>query len=455
MSTTEKDRIDNPDTIDQLAILFDFLRTLPKIWVWLLILVLAGGAISYVRASLSYVPVYTSSATFTINIKKEQSMYGSSTYYDNAAAEQLAQTFPYILTSNLLQRTVAEDMGRPVGGSINAYVTTDTNLLTLSVTGTNPQLTYDTLNSVIKNYPVISEPIVGKVTMNILDETGVPTEPNNPKIFINETLIGAGIGLLVGLAWAVLVFITNRAIQSESDIKKKLGINNLGSVPRISRKERSRAASQYYLITDPKVKDLLAEPFRMIKNKVEFHAHKHNHKTILITSATASEGKSLFAANLVLSLVTSGKNVTFIDCDLRHPTTRLIFGTEQNIGLGEYLKGEIELPDLLAHIKSENIHSYPNFLFIPGGAAISDGSTLLSSSRMQDLISCVEATSDYVILDSAPAGLLTDSVVLAKYADAAIIVIRKDVARIDIINDALGHLAESDIQVIGGVLNDV
>ena len=71
------------------------------------------------------------------------------------------------------------------------------------------------------------------------------------------------------------------------------------------------------------------------------------------------------------------------------------------------------------------------------------------------MIELVKARCDYVLLDSAPAGLLTDSVVLAKFADAAIIVVRKDVARIDVINDALGHLSESDISIVGGVLNDV
>ena len=74
---------------------------------------------------------------------------------------------------------------------------------------------------------------------------------------------------------------------------------------------------------------------------------------------------------------------------------------------------------------------------------------------MQDLISCVKSKADYVILDCAPAGLLTDPAVLAKYADAALLVIRKDFARIDFVSDALGHLSESNIQIIGGVLNDV
>ncbi len=451
----DKERPESVDTLDQLVVLVDFLKILPRLWVWFLILVILGGSISYYKASSEYSPVYKASSTFTITIKREQSIMGSVAFYDNAAAAQMAKTFPYILTSSLLHRKVAAHMESPVTSNISVQVTPNTNLLTLTVTDKDPQKAYDTLNAVILNYPDVSEPIVGKVTMKVLDETGLPTAPANPKVFIKDTLIGVGIGFLLGLVWAVLVFLTNRTIQKESDIKKKLGIKSLGTIPRITKKKRSKNISRYFVLTDPKAKDLLQESFRMIRNKVEYHSHKYNHKTMLVTSAAAGEGKSFFASNLALSLVTAGKKVVLIDCDLRHPTGRLIFRMEQSTGLGEYLKGETELQEYLENSKNQNTHQFSNFLFLPGGAPLADGSHLLSNKRMQELINCVKAKADYVILDCAPAGLLTDPAVLAKYAESALLVIRKDFARIDFISDALAHLSESNIQIIGGVLNDV
>lgn len=455
MSTKEKDRAENFDTLDQLAVIVDFLRILPRMWVWILILVVACGGLFYAKAYMDYVPVYTAEATFTINIRREQSISGSNAYYDNAAAERLALTFPRILTGDLLLRMVAEDLGEPVTGSIRATQTPDTNLLTLSVTDRDPQKAYDTLESVIENYPTVSERIVGKVNMNILDESGVPRKPDNKKVFTNDALKGAGVGLFIGLIWSLLVFIINRTVQCEADIKKKLSINSLGVIPKLNNKKRSKEVAQYFLLTDPKAKEILQEPLRMIKNKVEYQAQKLGLKTFLITSATAGEGKSLFAANLSLSLVASGKRVVLIDCDLRHPTGRVVFNMTENVGLGEYLKEELSLLDYLAVSKEDNNHGFPNFLFLPGGAPVADGSNFLESNRMKELIMCMEAKADYVILDSAPTGLLTDSAVLAKHADGAIMVIRKEVARVDFIMDALGHLAESDIQIVGGVLNDV
>ena len=219
----DKERPESSDTLDQLAILIDFLKILPRLWVWFLILVIVGGSISYYKASSDYYPVYKASSTFTITIKREQSITGSVAFYDNAAAEQMAKTFPYILTSSLLHRKVAAHMGSSVTGSIHVDVTPNTNLLTLSVTDRDPQKAFDTLAAVIKTYPEVSEPIVGKVSMNILDESGLPQSPSNPKTFVKDTLMGAGIGFAIGLVWSFLVFLTNRTIQKDSDIKKVLG----------------------------------------------------------------------------------------------------------------------------------------------------------------------------------------------------------------------------------------
>lgn len=208
------------------------------------------------------------------------------------------------------------------------------------------------------------------------------------------------------------------------------------------------------MLSDPQIGELLHEPFRNIKNKLEYKSYKHNQKTILITSTVSGEGKSFFSVNLALSLAASGRKVVLIDCDLRNPTGRLVFNMPKGVGLCEYLIEENSLVEYLMSAKKENNHSYPNLFFLPGGTPVDDGSHLLSSHRMQELIDYTKENSDYVILDSAPVGILTDSAVLAKCADGAIMVIRKGLARVDLINDALVHLSESEIPIVGGILND-
>ena len=119
------------------------------------------------------------------------------------------------------------------------------------------------------------------------------------------------------------------------------------------------------------------------------------------------------------------------------------------------LEQKAEIQKCLLSAKKIGLESDMNLIFLPGGEPIEDGSELLSSDRMRRILQIVEKWADYVILDSAPAGLLTDAVVLAQYADADLFVVRKDFARVNYIMDGLEHLAESRIQIVGGILNGV
>ena len=207
------------------------------------------------------------------------------------------------------------------------------------------------------------------------------------------------------------------------------------------------------VLTDPKIDEKFLESFRMIRNKIEYSAHTYHMKTFLITSALAGEGKSTVAVNLALSLAQAGKKVVLIDCDLRHPTDRKILDLDSGDGLAEILEKKVKMSECLIGSTELGLPSDVELLFLPGGSTMKDGSEFLGTELMKQIIEKMEEWADYVILDSAPAGLLTDAVVLAQYADGAIFVVRKDFARVDYIMDGMEHLAESRIQIVGGILN--
>ena len=165
MADQEKEKSQELGLIDITEILSDYLRIFRRMWAWVLIFTILGAGLFYVRARLQYQPVYTASATFTVNIQREQQGIadsGSASFFNNSTAEQMANTFPYILTSGVLKRKVAKDMNvSSVPGAINASVAENTNLLTISVTDQDAGRAYATLKSVEENYPAISEVIVG------------------------------------------------------------------------------------------------------------------------------------------------------------------------------------------------------------------------------------------------------------------------------------------------------
>ena len=459
MGVQENEKSQEPELIDITEMLSDYFRIFRRMWAWVLILTLLGTGIFYIRARVQYQPRYTASATFTVNIQRDQQGVGESgtvAFYNNSAAEQMAKTFPYILTSGVLKRKVAKDMGTgSVTGNIQANVAENTNLLTISVTDRDAGRAYAILQSVIKNYPEISEVIVGKTNMEMLDETGIPPEPDNPKEFKKSALKGGLFGFLIAALWTALLVVTRRTVRKESDIHRWMHTRCLGTVPEIHEKRRSGTSQTRMVLTDPKVEEKLQESFRMIRNKVEYHAHEYHLKTFLITSALAGEGKSTIAVNLALSLAQAGKKVVLIDCDLRHPTDRKILNLDPGEGLGEVLEHKKKLAECIIKSKDMGLDPEMRLMFLPGGTSLKDGSELLGTEFMHRIIARMEEWADYVILDSAPAGLLTDAVVLAQYADAAVFVVRKDFARVDHIMDGMEHLAESQVQIIGGILNGV
>ena len=449
----------NTEAIQELDLVLlckDFFKTLQRMWRRVLALTLLGGILCAFWANMNYQAYYTASATYTINIREEQ-MSGSgvsTSFYDNSAAEQMATTFPYILTSGVLQRRVAEELGLAhLPGVISASVAENTNLLTIAVRDVDPERAYETLQAVLKHYPEISEVIVGKVNMRMLDETGVPTGVDNPKNLLKAAAKGGIVGIALGAMWAVLVTFMRKTIRREEDCIKYVNQRCLGVVPLVRFKERSKRRERHLNIMDEMISPEFRESVRMIRNKVERSAKENSLKTILITSALAGEGKSTIAVNLALSFVQEGKKVALVDCDLRNPSDSQILGLDAKKGLVDYLNGKVKLSECICTVDVEGVAENSKLFVIPGGKAVADGSNLIGNERVGHIIDKLEGIMDYVILDSAPVALLTDAGVLAQHADGGLFIIKKDFAKAGHILRGMEHLAESDIHMIGCVLN--
>lgn len=446
----------NIEKIDLTSICVDFIRVLQRMWLYVVILAVIGASVFGVHANNQYQAYYTASATFTINIRAEQQngTGASTSYFDNEAAEQMAIIFPHILTSGVLQRRVAKELGvTSVSGMISADAVENTNLLTLSVRDQDPERAYATLQAVMNNYPAISEVIVGKLNMKLLDETGVPTVPDNPKDIKKSVAKGALAGAALGCAWMGLVTVLRKTIRREEDCPRYVNQKCLGSVPFVHFKERSKKVEKRINIAEETTSAEFKEAIRIIRNKVERSAKENSLKVILITSALAGEGKSTIAVNLAISLAQEGKQVALVDCDLRNPSDSGILNMEIKNGLVDYLNKSAKLSECMYKASFHGVTDKIKLLFIPGGKAVADGAALLSNERMKEVVASLKDRMDYVILDSAPVGLLTDASIVAQYADGAVFIVKKDFAKADHILNGMEHLAESNIHMIGCVLN--
>lgn len=167
-------------------------------------------------------------------------------------------------------------------------------------------------------------------------------------------------------------------------------------------------------------------------------------RVVMIASAMASEGKTLTAANLALTLSESyQRNVLLIDGDLRQPSQHIVFGVPPEPGLTEVVSGTDE--QLGLHRVS------PTLTVLPAGKPTHDPMATLASERMQQLIAEARESFDWVLIDTPPIGLLSDASLIASAADGTIIVVKAEATAYDLVQRAIASLGRE--RVIGVVLN--
>ena len=432
--------------IDLRQLLSDGLGALRRTLLPFLALLVLGTGLLCWREYRAYQPMYRASATFTVNVTNPlQSEIRS---YNTATAEQMAKTFPYILTSGALNERVMRELGISAMPAVSASVLSNTNIFTLSVSSGNPQLAYDVLNSVIENYPEVAEFVVGPTVMTLLDESGLPTQPYNSRNYTSAVKKGILIWLVVWLAAAFILASTRTTVHSEQELRQILNLRVISALPVVrGRKKKERALSPR--MDDSASHSGFSESVRLMRIRTEKELKEQNIKVLLISSATPGEGKTTIAINLADALAEAGSRVLLIDCDLRSPSVARALNQENEEGLVEYLRGEVSYQNIIR--RSDN----PNLFLIFAGKPVSDASELFSKPECKRFLDACRGTFDYVILDTPPAALLADAAEVAEVADGAILAIRQNYAPRHKILECAQILSDSKLPIIGCVMNYV
>ncbi|UPS90980.1 polysaccharide biosynthesis tyrosine autokinase [Bizionia sp. M204] len=239
--------------------------------------------------------------------------------------------------------------------------------------------------------------------------SGRPVAPKSAIIILAALILG--ISFPIGLIY-LLTLIDNK-VHSVQDIKKTIDVPFIGDIPKSSKRTQLIKQIDY----TPK-----AEAFRMVRTNVEFMLkgiNKHS-KVIFVTSTTSKEGKSHTSINLALSLSYSNKKVLLIETDIRVPKATNYLNVKNDIGLTNYISDpSLTLSDVTTSMKDNDFLDV-----IPSGVIPPNPAELLMSNRMQELFDTVDNQYDYIIVDTAAVGLVTDTLLISHHADLFIYVVR-------------------------------
>ena len=325
-----------------------------------------------------------------------------------------------------------------------------TNLLTIRVTSSNSDNAYDVLKSVLRNYPEVSQYVVGQTEIKLVDDSGVQRTGSQGPAIRSALIKGALIGMVIAALMVMISALTMRTVRSESELRSLLNISCLGTLPLCRKKQRRKKTdTQINILYDDSRSDYI-EAMRLIRTRLE--RQMEGKKVLMITSSISGEGKSTVAANLAISMALKGKRVMLVDCDLRNPTLGEIFNLKEEFpGLVSILRGKCSLEDTLYEVtdRGESV----GLTLLPGGAKESRLVEILGSETMSDLIDRLRERADVVILDTPPSAMLVDAMMLVKYVDAVAYVVMSDFARRRYVFDGVSELASSGAPIVGCILN--
>ena len=231
----EKNQVNIPK-VDLRLLLTDLLHVASRM-LWLVVaLIVVLGLVFGLHAYRSYTPRYRAEATFTVTV--DNPLYSGIKAYNTAAAEQMAKTFPYILSSDVLGSLVKERLGTEFLPPVTASVLPNTNIFTLAVTSDDAQTAYATLKAFMECYPEVAERVVGPTRMSLLSESGIPAGPYNHANVFGGVRKGAVLGVVL---WAVIVLlagISRSTIHNEEELKRLTNLSCLGTIPFCGPKKR-------------------------------------------------------------------------------------------------------------------------------------------------------------------------------------------------------------------------
>jgi polysaccharide biosynthesis transport protein len=291
-------------------------------------------------------------------------------------------------------------------------------------------------------------------TLTIIEPATLPVTPVGPNVLL-LVVTAAAFGLIVAVGAVYLLTYLDNAIKSPEEIKRLTHLPMLGGIPTIP-------GEGYVdkLITVKQPRSPITEAFRTLRTGVQFSTiDRSESTTLLVTSPSPSEGKSITAANLAVVIAQAGERVLLIDADLRRPVLHKIFDVNNLTGLTELLR-RIKVDERDESVEVElgrvaQLTPIDGLLLLTSGQIPPNPSELLGSNTHRQLLAALKQRFDYIILDSPPALVVTDAVVLSTQADGAILVIDADKTPKNQLRQSAERLREVNANLLGVVVNQL
>lgn len=376
-------------------------------------------------------------------------------YQGNLLSQQRVTSYTKLLTGQTLAQRTIDALGsatvggisaKTLAGKVTATSAPDTVLIDVGVQDTSPERARDIANALSDEFVVMAKELetpekggVPAARVVVEQQAETPTTPVSPKIQRNLA-VGAVVGLLLGIALAVLRDRLDNTVKDRRVVEEVAGAAMVGTIP-FDKEMQTRHAIDFHDGNSDS-----AESYRELRTNLQFLEVDNPPRVIVVTSSLPAEGKTTAAVNIALVLAEAGKSVCLMEGDLRKPRVSKYLGLIGNVGVSSVLSGQAELDHVLQRTNLGGL------VVLASGPIPPNPSELLGTDHARQTLAELRARYEYVIIDAPPLLPVTDAAVLAAMADGALVIARHATTKRDQLARAVGNLHSVGARILGTVI---
>ena len=436
--------------IDLYSVLRDVIKRL-----WLVVIVgCIGIMVAFTIMKEAYIPTYTSTAIYVVNPSQSTGYVAG----NKSVAESVVSVLNSVMYQGVMRHKLMEDLGETenrFASDRKAELIEGTNLMKITVTSTDPIVSFKTIGAIMDRYHEISDYLRTDAVFDELKTPVIARKPDNTFTPRNRSLAVGLVSAIITLFVLIIFSVVRKTVKTESAVEETLETTHLGTIYHEEKNRTIKAkvvqSVKSLLITSPIITNKFIESVNGIRTKIEYERERNPRKnTFMVTSVCENEGKSTVAMNIALSLAKEGKKVILIDADMRKPAAykMLDIPKKKITDMALLLQGKIGLDEALYKGKDIPID------IVMSTRGHTRTNEYMKSAAMLDLINKCKDLADYVIIDTPPMALVSDAEALLDRVDYALLVVRQDFSFTSDILNCINIVEDSNTKFIGVVLND-
>ena len=281
--------------------------------------------------------------------------------------------------------------------------------------------------------------------VQVVQEANVPEKRNIKKRMQLASVGGLGTLFMVLAGFTMFEWFSHR-VGSTSDIANAVNLRLIGTIPSPDKGGLLGMGILAGKVDYDEWNRAVIESMDVVRTYLMRHIDPSRPASILITSASANEGKTTVSCQLAASLARSGKRIAIVDCDFRRPSAHLMMDGREGPGICEYIRGEVSLPDICQETQASGL------TFIPAGQVDQQVLQKLTVDGGRAIIDTLKSQFDFVIIDTSPLLFVAEPSMLAQNADIVLLSTRKDYSRIPYVAQSRDSLRSLQVPLLGAVM---